>query len=113
MQDKESTPPYSFDKIDRMFTKAIGIGVYRFLLLTGVIALLYLNTKYVTVETYAAYKNKLDAELKASNERVSTKLETMEKSIGEINTTLKIMAQQDNVLRDHEQRIRLLENPRR
>lgn len=92
-----------------MFNKTIGIGVYRFLLMAGVIALLFLNTKYVPREEYAKDKAELEAKLQVSNEKVSSQLESMRASIAEINTTLKIMAQQDNVLKDHETRLRYIE----
>lgn len=68
--------------------KSIGISLYRLMLLAGVGASLYLNSHYATRED----------------------MERVKSDVTDIKYTLRRLSEQDEQLKDHETRIRLLEH---
>lgn len=106
-----------FEKAERMTKRHLGIGIYRLVLILLVAAGVYLNTQYVSVKTYEADKQAEKVaeterikEAKVQSERLNDRFASIERSVGEINTTLKIMATNNAILSDHEARIRAIEN---
>lgn len=76
-----------FEKVNRELVKRTGMTIYRVFILIGMVALLWLNSNYVKRDEFT----------------------NLSKDVNEINTTLRVMAQQENMLRDHETRLRYLE----
>jgi len=67
--------------------KQFGLGLYRVLLILGVVAQLWLSTHYVKREEFVE----------------------LQKDVSEIKTTLRLMALQNKAMEDHEARLRALE----
>lgn len=85
MSEDIQTP---FEKVDKTLTRTIGIGLYRAILLALVAAQFYLSTTFVK----------------------RSEFEKLKEDVTDIKFTLRMMAQQDLTVKDHETRIRVLEH---
>lgn len=84
---KEHHSATPFEKLDVTLNRAIGLGVYRFLLLGFVVAQFWLTANYVKKEDF----------------------ERLKSDVLDIKLNVKLIAERDGQLKDHESRLRALE----